>query len=123
MSALGDLRNATANVVKNATSIPAFPYAPNRFVVPSAIIMPGAPYLESGLTFGTLTAKFTIELVMGTAANQVTSSGLDDQIENSVVALIEDGYNIESVSSPYALEANGQQYLAATITVNKSLRP
>ena len=123
MTALGQLREDVANVISTATSIPAFPYAPGRFVVPSAIVMPGSPYLESGLTFGTFTARFNIELVMGTAANQVTTSGLDDQIDNSLIALLGEGYGIESVSTPYAIEANGQQYLAATIIVNKSLRP
>lgn len=123
MSAIGDMRQAIADVVSTATTIPAFPYAPGRLIVPSAVVMPGSPYLESGLTFGTLSAKFQIELIMGTAANQVVTSGLDDQIENALVGLLNDGYLIEQVSSPYALEANGQQYLAVTISITNSIRP
>lgn len=123
MSAIGDMRQAVADVVNTATSIPAFPYAPGRFVVPSAIVMPGSPYVESGNTFGTVLARFQVELVMGTAANQVSSSGLDDQIENALVAFINAGYSVDQVSAPYALEANGQQYLAATISINNTLRP
>ena len=123
MSAIGDMRQAVADVVNTATSIPAFPYAPGRFVVPSAIVMPGSPYVESGNTFGTVLARFQVELVMGTAANQVSSSGLDDQIENVLVAFINAGYSVDQVSAPYALEANGQQYLAATISINNTLRP
>ena len=123
MSVIGDMRQAVADVVNTATSIPAFPYAPGRFVVPSAIVMPGSPYVESGNTFGTVLARFQVELVMGTAANQVSSSGLDDQIENALVAFINAGYSVDQVSAPYALEANGQQYLAATISINNTLRP
>lgn len=123
MSAIGDMRQDVADVVNAATSIPAFPYAPGRFVNPSVIVMPGSPYLEPGATYGTLKANFQVELIMGTAANQVSTSGLDDQIENALVALINAGYLVDNVSAPYALEANGQQYLAATISVNNSLRP
>jgi hypothetical protein len=123
MSNIGDMRQAIADVVETATSIPALPYAPGRLIVPSAVVMPGSPYLESGLTFGTMTAHFQVELIMGTAANQVVTSGLDDQIENALGGLLEAGYAIEQVSPPYALEANGQQYLAATISLNNSLRP
>lgn len=123
MSAIGDMRQTVADVVSTATTIPSFPYAPARLIVPSAVVMPGSPYMESGVTFGTLTGHFQVELIMGTAANSVTTSGLDDQIENALVGLIEAGFGIEQVSSPYALEANGQQYLAATISVNNSIRP
>lgn len=123
MSAIGDMRQAIADVVETATSIPSFPYAPARLIVPSAVIMPGSPYIESGLTFGTMTAHFQVELIMGTASNQVITSGLDDQVENALVALVNEGYSIEQISSPYALEANGQQYLAATISINNSIRP
>ncbi len=123
MSNIGDMRQAIADVVETATTIPALPYAPARLIVPSAVVMPGSPYMESGLTFGTLTAHFQVELIMGTAANQVVTSGLDDQIENALSGLLNAGYGIEQVSPPYALEANGQQYLAATISINNSIRP
>ena len=123
MSNIGDMRQAIADVVETATTIPALPYAPARHIVPSAVVMPGSPYMESGLTFGTLTAHFQVELIMGTAANQVVTAGLDDQIENALSGLLDAGFAIEDVSSPYALEANGQQYLAATISINNSIRP
>lgn len=123
MSALGDMRQDVANVVTASTSLPGYAFFPGRLIVPSAVVMPGSPYLESGSTFGTLTARFTVEVVMGTANNEVTASGLDDQVTDAVVGFINAGYSVESVSAPYALEANAQQYLASTITVNHSLRP
>ena len=123
MSNIGDMRQDIADVVHTATTIPAFPYAPGRLIVPSAVVMPGSPYMESGLTFGTMTAHFNVELIMGTASNQVVTSGLDDQIENALQGLLDAGYAVEQVSPPYALESNAQQYLAATISINNSIRP
>lgn len=123
MSALGAMRENVADVASTATSIPGYPYAPGRFIVPSIVVMPGSPYLESGMQYGAFTARFQVELIMGTAANQVTTSGLDDQIENTLNGFLDSGYLIESVSTPYAIEANGQQYLASTITVTNQLRP
>lgn len=123
MSALGAMRETLADVASTATSIPGYPFAPGRLIVPSIVVMPGSPYLESGMQYGAFTARFSVELIMGTAANQVTSSGLDDQVESAIIGLLDSGFLIESVSAPYALEANGQQYLAATITVTNQLRP
>jgi len=123
MSTLGVMRANVADVASTATSIPGYPYAPGRLIVPSIVVMPGSPYMENGMQYGAFTARFSVELIMGTAANQVTSSGLDDQIENALTGFLDSGYLIESVSAPYALEANGQQYLAATIIVTNQLRP
>lgn len=123
MSTLGDLRQSVADVASTATSIPGYSYAPGRLIVPSIVVMPGSPYMENGMQYGSFTARFSVEVIMGTAANQVTSSGLDDQIENAITGFLDSGFLIESVSAPYALEANGQQYLAATIIVTNQLRP
>jgi len=123
MRTRGVMRANVADVASTATSIPGYPYAPGRLIVPSIVVMPGSPYMENGMQYGAFTARFSVELIMGTAANQVTSSGLDDQIENALTGFLDSGYLIESVSAPYALEANGQQYLAATIIVTNQLRP
>ena len=123
MTTIKDVRQEVADIVTDATTIPAFPFFPGRLIVPSAVVMPGSPYVESGLTFGSLQIRYQVELVMGTANNEVTASGLDAQIQNAIVGFINAGYSVEGASAPYALEANGQQYLASTITVTNSLRP
>lgn len=123
MSQIGTVRQAVADIVGDATSIPSYVFVPGRFIVPAVVVMPGSPYIETGNTYGSVLVRFQIELVMGTAANEVSSGGLDDQIENALTALIDEGYSIENVSQPYAMEANGQQYLSATITINQTIRP
>ena len=123
MTTIGEMRQDVADVVKVATSIPSFAFFPGRLIVPSAVVMPGSPYVESGLTFGSLLVRFQVELIMGTANNEVTTSGLDTQLQEAIVGFINADYSVENVSAPYALEANGQQYLAATITVTNTIRP
>ena len=123
MTTIGEMRQDVADVVKVATSIPSFAFFPGRLIVPSAVVMPGSPYVESGNTFGSLLVRFQVELIMGTANNEVVTSGLDTQLQEAIVGFINANYSVENVSAPYALEANGQQYLASTITVTSTIRP
>lgn len=123
MSTLGQLRGDVADLVADATSLKAFDYLPARLAVPCAVVMPGAPYLVGGELYGSYDITFTIELIMGTAANSVTQSGLDTQIENTIKALKGDGYSLVSVSQPYAMEANNATYLAVTIQTTTTYRP
>ena len=123
MSTLGVTRADIAGIIEDATSVKGFAYLPERLVPPCAVVMPGATYIEDGDTFGSFTARYTVDLVMGTAANSVTASGLDDQIENALIALVNEGYSVESVSQPYAMEANNAAYLAATLQVTTKIRP
>jgi hypothetical protein len=123
MSAIGVARADIAALVEEATSVRGFAYLPERLVPPCAVVMPGATYIESGDTFGSFTARYTVDLVMGNAANSVSSSGLDDQLENAIIALVNEGYSIEQVSQPYAMEVNNAAYLSATIQVTTKIRP
>jgi hypothetical protein len=83
--------------------------------------MPGTPYVTDGDVFGSINVSYTVDLIMGTAANSVTAQGLDDQIENALVALINAGYGVDNVSAPYAVDINNGTYLAATLTVNANI--
>lgn len=123
MSTLGTLRGDIADIVGEATTITAFPYLPARITPPCAVVLPGSPYLEDGDVYKSYNARFTIDLVMGTAANEVTSAGLDDQVETTIMALTENGYSLESVQAPYAMEMNNATYLATTITISTNYRP
>lgn len=123
MSALGVVRGDIADVVETATTLRAFVYAPERLVPPCAVVMPSPTYIEDGDTFGSFTARFSVDLIMGNAANAVTTAGLDDQLENALVGLTNAGYSVETVSQPYAMEANNATYLAATLTVKTIIRP
>ena len=117
MSTLGTLRGDVADLITEATTLPSFAYNPERLIPPCAVVMPAPSYVESGNTFGSFLFRFTVDLVMGAAANSVSSSGLDEQIENAIVALVNAGYSVEGVGQPYQLEANNGAYLTATLTI------
>lgn len=117
MSTLGVLRGNVADLIEEATTLTAYSYNPERLIPPCAVVMPAGSYVESGNTFGSFLFRFTVDLVMSAAANKVVAAGLDNQIENAIVALVNAGYSVESVGQPYQLEANNGAYLAATLTV------
>lgn len=121
MSKLNEQRASLATLIRTSTGLTTHDYNPARLNVPSAVVMPGTPYVTDGDVFGSINANYSIELIMGTAANSVTASGLDDQIENALVGLINAGYSVENVSQPYAVDINNGTYLAATITVNANI--
>jgi hypothetical protein len=85
--------------------------------------MPGSPYIADGDVFGSFIATFTVDLVMGQAANKVVANGLDEQIEDALVALCNAGYSVESVGQPYSMDINNASYLAATLTVTANINP
>lgn len=113
---LEQLREATATLIAEATGWKKHATLPARLTPPAVIITPGAPYVEPGNTFGTVQVRLVASLVYKTAANEVTSDKLDAAIIDALVAIINEGYSFESVSQPYALEANNGQQLAADIT-------
>lgn len=121
MSTLGDAREALGLVVKNATGLKTYDGLQARTNVPCAIVMPGSPYVVDGDVFGTFRASYTVDLVMGTAANSVTQTGLDAQLETALIALVNAGYSVDNIGQPYAMELNNATYLAATLTVNANI--
>lgn len=117
MSTIGDTRAAVALVIKNATGLTTYDGLQARTNVPCAIVMPGSPYVVDGDVFGSFRVSYTVDLVMGSAANSVTQNGLDAQIETALIALVNAGYSVESIGQPYALELNNGTYLTATLSV------
>lgn len=118
---INNKRASLAALIKTATGLTSYDYNPARLNVPSAVVMPGTPYVTDGDVFGSINVSYTVDLIMGTAANSVTAQGLDDQIENALVALINAGYGVDNVSAPYAVDINNGTYLAATLTVNANI--
>ena len=91
-------------------------YLPERVSPPLAIISPGEPFVEEGQTFTTFGIRLDVVLVAGRASNEVSTTELYDLIEQAVFNLGD--WSIERVARPYALEANGVQYLATTVQIN-----
>lgn len=123
MSKISELRTTVAGIVASATSLTTHEFLPGRVAVPCAIVMPGAPYVTDGNTFGSFDVQLTVDLIMGQAANSVSSAGLDDQIENALIALVNAGLSVANVSQPFSIEINNGSYLAATLTILETINP
>lgn len=98
-----------------------YPYISARPIPPCITINPASPYVNDGLAFNSFGVNFSLELSMATSANDKVTVELDTKIEDVVVELVNAGYTVLGVSSPYALEANGAQYLSVSITCSKDL--
>lgn len=119
MSALTDAKVALATVLEPVVT--TYPYLPPRITPPVAVITPGSPYLAPGDTFGTFLVRLQIDLVTPTSANETATEGLDTLIDDVVVELVNNGYSVDTVSTPYAMETGGATYLAASVTINKQI--
>ena len=124
MTTLTAERGALASVLTEAEglSFTIHPYMPARLQAPGGLIVPGSPYLESGNTFGSFKIRLEAHLAVRTANNEVATEELDAALDIAVVAVVNAGWGVESVSEPYGLEANGATYLAAAIQVTRAIR-
>jgi len=59
---------------------------------------------------------------MQTSANDKVTEELDAKIEDIIVELVNAGYSVLGVSTPYALEANNTQYLSVSITCSTMVK-
>jgi len=110
-----------ATVLKDA-GLPAFPTLPNRITPPVAVVQAGSPFMESGGSFGEFKTRWEITLVTPTGANEVATEKLYTLLEDAIVSLVNSKYSVETVSKPYALEANNAQYVALDLKVYNYVR-
>jgi hypothetical protein len=112
----GALKTAISSVAANCYD--AVPAAPQ---VPSAVIVPAAPYLETVLISKTATkVKVNLIVTLG-VANYDNPSALDnlEQLAISVLTALPAGYILGSVSNPIPVElASGAVVLASEIEVS-----
>ena len=114
MAAITDAKNALVALLSDVCTV--YPYIAARPTPPCITINASSPYIEDDITFGKYRVNFSLELTMPTQANDKVTAELDQSIEDVVVYLVNAGYGVLGVSSPYALEANGTQYLSVSIT-------
>lgn len=103
-----DLQNAGLDVVD---------YIPGRVTPPVVIIRSGSPYLTNASIGHEFILGLELLVVAQTADNEKATEDLDQLIEDVVNAL--PAYaTMKGVSTPFALDVNNAQYLAATITTD-----
>lgn len=115
MSVLNTTQGAVADLLGDALACKAFDYIPERLIAPSVVVVQGSPWVVSGNTFGKFLVSFVADVVVQTAANVTQSKDLSDRVEEAIIALVNEGYEVVEIGQPSALESNGQQYMSATI--------
>lgn len=121
MSVLGELRDNIATSLTTDTTVSALSYIPGRIVPPLYLVTSGSPYIESGDTYGTFKVGMNVDVISATAANDTSTEALDVLIEDALVSLVNSGVSVLSTTQPFQLEANNATYLAATISISKTV--
>ena len=121
-SRLRTARAEAAQVIKDAGHV-AYSHVQARLTAPAAYIQPGSPYVESteDSTFHHVDIRLEVVVVQRPGEHDKVGLLLDDHIEEVADALVDAGYALEQISQPFALEANGATYPAATITIRTDL--
>jgi len=114
MGVIANKKNELVSLLDGICTV--YPYIAARPTPPCITINTASPYITDDITFGSYALNFSLELSMQTSANDKVTAELDEKIEDVVITLVNAGYSVLGVSSPYALEANGTQYLTVSIT-------
>jgi hypothetical protein len=94
-------------------------YVPGRITPPIVIITAGSPYLQSSTLGGEYQLNLECICVAMTADNEQATEGLDELVSDLLNALEPLGYaQFTNAGSPYTLNANNADYLAANVSVN-----
>jgi len=120
MSTLSVLRTELADVLA-ALGVNVYSHLPGRAALPSAIVLAGSPYVEAGETFGTHNVRLEVWLSVDRGDNHSESTSVDALTESAVVALLGDGWTVESVSQPFQFEINNGAALTTAITVTSGV--
>lgn len=114
-------REGLASTLTTAVSFKVHPHLPERLSEPSGFIIPGAPYLVPDVTFGSFIIRLEAHLVFQGVNNEAASNGIDSAVEDAVVAAVNAGWAVESVSEPFELTLSGTSFLAVQMQVTKAI--
>ena len=92
-------------------------YIPERVVPPTVIIGPGSPYLTPATVNGEYIMNLEVMVISATAVNVKSTELLDLAIE-TILNGNPDYVRVANVGTPYALQTNNAEFLAANISVD-----
>ncbi len=115
------LRQELAGLLASATSSPAVAHLPGKLTPPVSIVQPGTPYVVPGDTFASFQVRLKATIVLRNKANEVITTELDNLITECIVAVVNGGFAVDSVSEPFALESGGSQFFAAELITIKTI--
>lgn len=116
MNTLTQVRDELATLLTKQ-GLSAKSYLPERPDPPVAVVSPGSPYLESGGSFGSFTAKFTVLLLVRTGTNEKSTEALDAMLARAVIAVSGSELKLAAVDQPALIKVNNADYLGVTMDV------
>lgn len=121
-NAIVDARAALKDALV-AAGIKAYVTKPSKgLTFPLAFIAPGDPYITTeGANFGEEFLNFDVVLVPRAGITEERANELDDLILDAFDAVRDAGLGTVRVERPGSITLNGQEYVAAVITVTTEL--
>lgn len=116
MGALLTLRTELAELLA-PLDLNTYTHLPGRAALPSAIVLAGSPYVESGQVFGEHFVRFEVHLSTAKGDNQSETTALDALVESAIPLLVQDGWTVESLTQPFEFDINNGAALTVAITV------
>jgi hypothetical protein len=118
VTALGDARQAVADLLADATGEQAFGYLPSAIYPPCWVIDAGSPYLTPDGPLGGAKVHFeAIFIAANAVGNSIVTDAADTAIERGAAALFEAGYEVGNVG--FVKETlNGGAYLAGVVQLS-----
>ncbi len=120
MSVLGDIRQELATVL-SSLDLNTYPYLPPKAALPSAVILAGSPYVESGQTMGSRTVRLEVWISVQKGSNQSETDQGDLLVEAAVDLLEEDGWLVEYVGQPTDWDVNNGSALTIPLIVTSDV--
>jgi len=120
MTVLSALRDELVAAL-SGLDIYTYTHIPGRMALPGAFVMAGSPYISQGQTFGARTVRFEVVIATQTGDNSAETSALDELLEAAQTALETEGWLVEQVSQPYAMDFNNSEALVTSITVTSDV--
>jgi len=104
-------------LVLDAAGLRVVEYIPERVTPPLVVIASGSPYIAPSSISSEFIMNLDLMLVSSTATNAKATENLDALIE-SVINALPNYALFKSVGTPYSLQTNNAEYLAANVAVD-----
>lgn len=121
MNALSAAREELAALLKEATGKQSWPYNPDVLNAPCWVVQPGSPYIEDGDTFGHFEVRYEICYLATSGLNAAVHEDIDQTVIDALIAVVNDGYTVESGGEPEPLTVNNIAYTGARLTISTNL--
>lgn len=120
MSTLGLLRDEIT-VTLSVMDLNVYTHLSGRAALPSAMVLAGSPYVESGQTFNSHLVRFEVWLSAEKGDNDSETDMADELLETAMGLLQGDGWTVEQISQPFEFATNNGHAFTTSITVTSDV--